>query len=167
MAKRLVLIRHAKSSWANPLQSDFERPLNDRGLRDAPVMGERLKRAGIIPDRIIASTARRARQTAELISGSLGYALEQINWHEDLYHCIPAVFEEVIFGVDDTVDTLFVVAHNPGISEFAASLDPTRSVSHMPTCAVVGIELDAKKWSDLPLAGKRLFLYDTPKKNHE
>ena len=167
MAKRLVLIRHAKSSWANPLQSDFERPLNDRGQHDAPEMGERLKKAGVIPDRIIASTAKRAKQTAKHIAKGVDYPVESIEWHEDLYHCISAVFEEVILTVDDAVNTLFIVAHNPGISEFAASLDPSRTVNHMPTCAVVGIEIDAKRWSDLQTAGKRLFLYDTPKKTHE
>ncbi len=167
MAKRLVLIRHAKSSWANPLQSDFERPLNDRGQHDAPMMGERLKKAGVVPDLIISSTAKRAKQTVKHIAAGVEYAHERIEWNEDLYHCVPAVFEEVIYAVDDAVDTLFVVAHNPGISEFAASLDPSRTVSDMPTCAVVGIEIDTQRWSQLPTAGKKLFLYDTPKKNHE
>ena len=167
MAKRLVLIRHAKSSWANPLQSDFERPLNDRGQHDAPMMGARLKAAGIKPDLVISSTAKRAKQTVKHIAGGVNYPAERIQWVEDLYHCVPAVFEEVIYAVDDKIDTLFVVAHNPGISEFAASLDPSRSVSHMPTCAVVGIEIDTQKWNELPRANKRLFLYDTPKKNHE
>jgi phosphohistidine phosphatase len=165
MAKQLVLIRHAKSSWANPLQSDFERPLNDRGQRDAPMMGERLRKAGIIPDKIISSTAKRAVQTAKHIAKGIGYDHERIEWHEDLYHCVPAVFEEVIYAVDDAVETLFIVAHNPGISEFAAGLDPSKTVHDMPTCAVVGIEVDAKRWSDLSLAGKRLFLFDTPKKD--
>jgi phosphohistidine phosphatase len=167
MAKRIVLIRHAKSSWANPLQSDFERPLNDRGQHDAPMMGERLKKAGIIPDRVIASTAKRAKQTAKHIAKGVGYDPEKINWHEELYHCVPAVFEEVIAAADDAEETLFIVAHNPGISAFAAELDPSKTIHHMPTCAVVGIELDITRWSDLPFAGKKLFLYDTPKKDHE
>jgi phosphohistidine phosphatase len=82
MAKRIVLIRHAKSSWANPLQSDFERPLNDRGQQDAPMMGKRLKDAGIVPDKIISSTAKRASQTAKHIAKSTGYSTDDIEWHE-------------------------------------------------------------------------------------
>jgi phosphohistidine phosphatase len=80
-----------------------------------------------------------------------------------MYHCVPAVFEEIIFGLDDAIETIFIVAHNPGISDFAASLSSGK-VQHMPTCAVVGIELDATRWIDMPQAGKTLFLNDTPKR---
>ncbi len=161
--KRLVLIRHAKSSWANPLQSDFDRPLNERGLHDAPMMGERLKKGGIIPDLIIASTAKRAAKTATCIAARLAYPEGKIDWREDLYHCIPSVFEEIIRDVDEAVSTLFIVAHNPGISEFAALLDATHTVHHMPTCATAGFELQSDRWSDLSSLPKTLFLYDTPK----
>ena len=165
--KRLVLIRHAKSSWANPLQSDFDRPLNDRGEHDAPMMGERLKAAAILPDLVIASTAKRAAQTAKRVCKGMGYDTEKIDWQEELYHCVPSVFEELIYGVDDAVTTLAIVAHNPGISEFAASLDNTKAIHHMPTCAVAGFEIDADRWTDFHLAKKKTILYDTPKKDHE
>jgi phosphohistidine phosphatase len=165
--KRIVLIRHAKSSWANPLQSDFDRPLNDRGEHDAPMMGERLKKADITPDLFIASTAKRASQTARRVSKALGYDTEKIEWREELYHCVPSVFEEVIYGIDDKINTLFIVAHNPGISEFAASLDNTKAIHHMPTCAVAGFEIDIDRWTDFNLGKKKTFLYDTPKKDHE
>jgi phosphohistidine phosphatase len=166
MKKRLVLIRHAKSSWANPLQSDYERPLNDRGEHDAPMMGRRLKEAGIMPDKIISSTAKRAAQTAKLVAKELGYAEDRIEWHEELYHCVPSVFEEIIHGVDDTVQTLFMVAHNPGISEFAGIIGGYRS-NDMPTCAVAGVEMSIEHWNDFSLAQKELFLFDTPKNEHE
>ena len=164
MAKRFVLIRHAKSSWANPLQSDFERPLNDRGQSDAPMMGKRLKEAGIIPDKLIASTAKRASQTANHIAKSTGYPTDQIEWHEEMYHCVSAVFEEAIYALDDAVETVFIVAHNPGITDFAAELDSTKTIHHTPTCAVVGFKVDTNRWSDFSLAGKTLFLNDTPKR---
>jgi phosphohistidine phosphatase len=166
MKRRLVLIRHAKSSWANPLQSDYERPLNDRGEKDAPVMGKRLKKADIIPDKIISSTAKRAAQTAKYIAKEVGYAEDRIEWHEELYHCIPSVFEEIIYNVDDSVKTLFMVAHNPGISEFAGSIGGERALE-MPTCAVAGVEMDLEEWHDFSSAKKTLFLFDTPKKDHE
>jgi phosphohistidine phosphatase len=131
------------------------------------MMGERLKKAGIVPDRIIASTAKRAAQTAKRVAKGVGYDADNIEWQEDLYHCVPAVFEEVIHTVDDAVNTLFIVAHNPGITEFSASLDNTRSIHDMPTCATAGFEIDADRWVDFSLAKKKLFLYDTPKKDHE
>jgi phosphohistidine phosphatase len=165
--KRLLLIRHAKSSWANPLQSDFDRPLNERGEHDAPIMGERLKKAGLIPDLMIASTAKRAAQTAKHIAREIGYDTDKIEWREELYHCIPSVFEELIYSVDDAIDTLAIIAHNPGISEFAAQLDNTKAIHHMPTCAMAGFETDIDRWSDFTSAKKKTFLYDTPKKEHE
>ena len=165
--KRIVLIRHAKSSWANPLQSDYERPLNERGKSDAPMMGERLKEAGIVPDKIVASSAKRAAQTAKLVATALDFDKANIEWHEELYHCVPSVFEELIHDMDDQISTLFIVAHNPGISEYAARLSGSHEQAHMPTCALVGVEADIESWLEFGLADKRMFLHDTPKKNDE
>src|ERR1044072_742474 len=99
MNRRLVMVRHAKSSWANPLQSDFERPLNDRGEHDAPMMGERLKKLGVVPDLIISSMAKRAKQTAKKVAAAVGYDANKIQWIDKLYHCIPSVFEEVLYEI--------------------------------------------------------------------
>ncbi|HYD20220.1 MAG TPA: histidine phosphatase family protein, partial [Flavipsychrobacter sp.] len=122
MKRRLVMIRHAKSSWANPLQSDFERPLNERGEHDAPMMGERLKKMGVTPDLVIASPAKRAKQTAKKIAKEMGYDIDKIQWVDKLYHCIPQVFEETLYEVKDEVKTVFIVAHNPGITQFVNEL---------------------------------------------
>jgi phosphohistidine phosphatase len=158
------MIRHAKSSWANPLQSDFERPLNDRGQHDAPMMGERLKKQGLIPDLIIASTAKRAKQTAKKVAAVIGYDEEKIQWQDKLYHCIPSVFEEVLYDVADDVKTVFIVAHNPGITEFANELSPKFRTDNMPTCAVVGAEFEAEQWNEFVNAAKKVILFDYPKK---
>jgi phosphohistidine phosphatase len=163
MERILVMVRHAKSSWANPLQSDFERPLNDRGEHDAPMMGERLKKKGIIPDLIIASTAKRAKQTAKKIAKEVGYDADKIDWQEKLYHCIPSVFEEVIYDVDSPVKTVFIVAHNPGISAFVNQLSDKFSIDHMPTCGVVAAKFEADQWNEFIRVNKQVFLYDYPK----
>ena len=160
MKRTLVMIRHAKSSWANPLQSDFERPLNERGLNDAPAMGKRLKKAGITPDLLISSTALRTQQTTQLIAAETGYDISKVQWEEKLYHCRPAVFEEVIMEAPDEVKTLFIVAHNPGITEFANQLSPDFSIGNMPTCGMVGVHLDADKWSDFYTAKRKVFMFD-------
>lgn len=164
MQRTLVMIRHAKSSWANPLQSDYERPLNERGEHDAPVMGARLKEKGISPDLIIASTAKRAAQTAKKIAAAVGYDTEKILWKNRLYHCIPAVFEEVIYEIDNAVNTVFIVAHNPGITEFVNELVPGFTIDHMPTCGLVATHVDAEEWSDFHNAKRQVFLFDYPKK---
>jgi phosphohistidine phosphatase len=164
MERTLVVIRHAKSSWANPLQSDFERPLNDRGEKDAPMMGERLKKQHIIPDVIISSTAKRAKQTAKKIAAAVGYDTDRIVWHDKLYHCIPSVFEEVIYEIGDDVKTAFIVAHNPGITGFANQLSPKFKIDHMPTCSMVGVKFNAKQWNEFSSIDKKVFLFDYPKK---
>lgn len=163
MAKQIVLIRHAKSSWNDPGQSDFDRPLNERGKEDAPEMGLRLKAAGIIPDLIISSTAKRAQQTARHIAKGVGFDESDIDWREELYHAPPSVFENIILSLDNKYETVFFVAHNPGITEFAFSLDPNRSINHMPTCATAGIRIDTDEWSDFHNASRTVFHFDTPK----
>lgn len=165
MKRTLVLIRHAKSSWANPLQSDFERPLNERGREDAPEMGKRLKKAGIVPDLIISSSAKRTRQTAKRIAEEVGYDNNKITWEEKLYHCIPSVFEEIIQGIDKRVKTAFIVGHNPGITGFANQLSPEFAVDNMPTCGVVGVQIDAEEWNDFPIAKRKVFLFEYPSKD--
>lgn len=164
MNRRLVMIRHAKSSWANPLQSDFERPLNERGEHDAPMMGERLKKLNVIPDLIIASPAKRAKQTAKKVAKAIGYNEEKIQWVEKLYHCIPQVFEEVLYEVKDDVQTVFIVAHNPGITEFVNELSGEFTIDHMPTCGMVGAEVELEHWEMFPGTKKKVFLFEYPKK---
>jgi phosphohistidine phosphatase len=165
MERTLVMIRHAKSSWANPLQSDFERPLNDRGEQDAPMMGERLRGKNVIPDVIISSTAKRAKQTAKKIAKAIGYNENDIVWYEKLYHCIPSVFEEVLYEVADGVKTVFIVAHNPGITEFVNQLSEAFSTDNMPTCGIVGAKFEADQWNEFSRTNKTVFLYDYPKNN--
>lgn len=169
MQRTLVMIRHAKSSWANPLQSDFERPLNSRGETDAPCMGEKLKKANILPDLIISSSAKRTKQTAKRIAKAVGYDIERIKWEEKLYHCIPAVFEEVIYEISDSVKTLFIIAHNPGITEFVNQLAPDFSIANMPTCGIVAAHVATlgQGWNSFPLAKREVFLFEHPKNEHD
>ena len=164
MQRTLVLIRHAKSSWANPLQSDFERPLNERGKVEAPAMGEKLKSLQVIPDLIIASSAKRTRQTAKRIAKEVGYDEADIKWEEKLYHCIPSVFEEVIYEIADIVKTVFIVAHNPGITEFVNQLSPEFSIDNMPTCGVVGVHMEGGEWNNFSTAKRKVFLFEYPGK---
>ena len=165
MKRSLVMIRHAKSSWANPLQSDFERPLNERGQKEAPEMGERLKELNIVPDLIIASSAKRTKQTAKKIADAVGYAPDNIRWEEKLYHCIPSVFEELLYEVGDDVATLFIVAHNPGITEFVNMLAPGFSVENMPTCGIAGVDFEANEWSKFFSAERKIILFEYPGKH--
>ena len=165
MSKTLILIRHAKTEQPGPGQRDFDRELTKRGLHDAPMMGERLKTAGYVPDRILSSTARRAEQTARLIADAV--ESDAISWHEDLYASSPAKMQEILYSLDDSLDTVFLVAHNPGISEFATELAAGLIHTDMPTCGVAGFLIEAERWTELPQAKKTQILSDSPKASHE
>lgn len=161
--RRLVIIRHAKSSWANPGQQDFDRPLNDRGEHDAPMMGERLRKRDILPDVIITSPAKRAVQTAKRISTAVGYDKGQIRKVDQLYHCTPSVLEELILSLDAELKTVFIIAHNPGITEFVNTVSDTFRIDNVPTCGVTVIQLSADNWTNFLDTQKQVLLFDYPK----
>ena len=132
-------------------------------------MGEKLRKANLIPDLIIASSAKRTRQTAKRIAKVIGYDIEQIKWEEKLYHCIPSVLEEVVYELNDSVKTVFIVAHNPGITEFVNQLSPDFSIANMPTCGVVAAHVATKGqgWNSFPLAKRKVFLFEYPGNEHD
>jgi len=165
MKRTLVLIRHAKSDWNVIGQADFERTLNERGKADAPDMGRRLLAKGMIPDLIISSSAKRAAKTARLIGKELNYDKNNILYADKLYHAPPPVFEEVIAqeATDDNIQTLFMVAHNPGITQYAHELAGHLPIADMPTCCVVAISFEAGSWSGFAAADHKLLFVDYPK----
>jgi len=160
--KEIILVRHAKSSWRDPSLDDHSRPLNKRGKRDAPEMGDRLAQRGYQPDLLVSSSADRALETARTMAGELGYPLEHIRVEERLYH---ASFDEllgVIRGVDESVGTLMLFGHNPGFTDLANLLGP-RDIFNMPTCAVLHLRFDTASWNAIGQAAGREVLYDFPK----
>lgn len=162
--KTVVLVRHAKSSWAHPQMRDFDRPLNDRGLNDAPMMGKLMHDLGLIPDLILSSTAERAHTTAYLFAQQLQIDPETIALRDELYHAPPATFYEVLQQLNDQFNTVYVFAHNNGISEFAA-LQEVALIDEMPTCAVFAFQVMTDRWIDFKNAPKKFLLFDRPK-NH-
>lgn len=164
MERRLVLIRHAKSSQADPFQDDFDRPLNERGKRDAPFMGRRLKKAELFPDLILSSPAKRAKQTARKIAGALDCEKEGIRFLKQLYLCDASVFEAEIEALEDKVKTVFIVGHNPGITEFANQLTDCFRIDNMPAGAFVAASIKAERWQDFSYAEKEVILCEYPKK---
>lgn len=137
---RLVLVRHAKSDWGDPLLDDHDRPLNDRGLRDAPAMARRLAETGFRADAILSSTALRAATTADFFSGALDTPVEQ---QERLYGAPGSLL--LLAAAERDVRSVVVVAHDPGMSVLAGRLSDGR-IAHMPTCAVATFEWDADDW---------------------
>lgn len=160
--KQLLLIRHAKSSWANFSVKDFDRPLNGRGKKDAPAMAKRLLSKNITIDAFIASPAKRARKTAEWFVKEYKGKKSSIIFFEQLYLASPSAFFDVISKTDDRFETIAVFAHNEGITDFANSLTDTK-IDDMPTCSVFAIKIKAKHWSRLGEAEKEFWFFDSPK----
>lgn len=144
--KTLLLMRHAKSSWDNSRLTDYERPLNERGRRDAPRMGRLLRHEDLTPDLIITSSAKRAATTAELVA--LELALDSdIRYTEMLYLADPDAYIRQARQVGDDIETLLMVGHNPGIQELVEQL--TGQEEEMNTAALAYIRAPVRKWSEL------------------
>ena len=161
VVKTLALVRHAKSSWDDTTLADHDRPLNDRGLRDAPAMGRLLHSRGFAPDVILSSTATRAMATAAAIAAELDYDGEIVTIPR-LYGASPATILEIVSGLDDTLESAMVVAHDPGMSELASAL--SADIDRMPTCAVAEFTFAIASWRDLPGARPQTVRIDTPRR---
>jgi phosphohistidine phosphatase len=160
--KTLYVVRHAKSSWENPLLDDFSRPLNERGKKDAPRMGKRLKEKKTVIDLVLSSSARRALATAQRIAEVLNYGKDKIKSNPDLYHASPQKIFEVVKNVKDKYNSLLLVGHNPGLTEFVNELMNQR-IDNMPTCGVAACELDVVSWKEVKRGNGKLLFYDYPK----
>lgn len=148
MSRRLILLRHAKSSWDDPSLSDIQRPLNKRGERDAPRMGKLLHEKNIRPDVIISSDATRAITTARLVASELDYELSDIRQNHALYLASPRTMLDVLKSSALNDDDVMLVAHNPGMTELANHLSDRR-IDNLPTCGVFVIESDTENWEQL------------------
>jgi len=162
MTKYLYLIRHAKSSWSDPACSDFDRPLNKRGKHDAPMMGRRLAEAGVCPQLIVASPAKRARKTIQAISAEIGYGKKEIVYIDALYTFERNTLLQVLGTIDESIDSLGLVGHNYAITDCAQWLIGDE-IENIPTCGVVAIALDGRKWAELGRGSGTLLFFDYPK----
>ncbi|MFF2371437.1 SixA phosphatase family protein [Agromyces sp. NPDC058110] len=159
--KTLMLVRHAKSDWGQPGLSDHDRPLNERGLRDAPAMGARLRDRGSIPDAIVSSTALRARTTAGLMAEALGVGEASVEFDERLYGSSPQTILRVVGDLASDVQRAMIVAHNPGMADLA--FDLTGSIGEMPTCAVLELDFDIEEWAEVEFEPPTETRFDTPR----
>lgn len=160
--KELLIIRHAKSSWANAFSSDFERPLNDRGHKDAPRMAEKLLARGIAIQAFLSSTANRALTTATYFAEAYSKKKNDILLLPELYHAPELVFYEVIEQIPSSIQTAAIFSHNPGITDFVNSLTNTR-IDNMPTCGIFAIKIPITNWSEFMKAEKEFWFFDYPK----
>ncbi len=164
--KLLIVVRHAKSSWKEPLP-DTERPLNGRGRRNAPLMAARVRRRlekdGRGADLLLTSPALRARATAEIFGAELGISEEQLRTDELLYHGSLQDALGLIVGLDPLTRTVLLFGHNP---EFTALVNLLcgAGIENLPTCGACAIAFPGQDWSGAKPAAGRLRWFDYPKK---
>lgn len=158
----LTLVRHAKSSWADADLSDFERPLNERGRRDAPRMAAYLRDRLGVPDRLVSSPACRAISTARVFAQTFGIADDAIVIEARIYEASPATLLRLVSGLDDRDRHVMLFGHNPGFSELAQALAHC-PFDQLPTCAAVQIELPDDNWRDAGTRPGRVQLFAYPK----
>ena len=160
--KELILIRHAKSSWSNPLLEDFERPLNKRGAKNAPFMAKILKQKELNPDLIISSPSKRTKDTLDFFIKEFDYKGEII-FEESIYEAPYINILKVIKNIDDKHKTIFLFGHNPGFNDLADFL-LGRFEENIPTCGVLKIDFDTNYWKNISKDNSKLIFFNFPKK---
>lgn len=161
--KTLYLVRHAKSSWKDESLSDFERPLNKRGKRDAPFMGKLMKQQGIKPDILISSPANRALTTAKIFCNEIGYPFEKLIIEPKLYMASSQHIFELVKNFDDKYESVMLFSHNPGLTSFV-NIFLNRKIDNIPTCGIAALQIDIEYWEEIQTEKYELLFFEYPKK---
>lgn len=160
--KTIILVRHAKSSWDDFSLKDEERPLTERGKKNAPEMAKRLRKKDIRIDAILSSPAARAKATAEYFAKEYDIPKKKIILIPDLYMAGYNAFVKTIREAPPKAKSIAIFSHNNGITEFANLLSQTR-IDHMPTCSVFAVKVDLQDWADFEPGNAEFYFFDYPK----
>jgi phosphohistidine phosphatase len=155
-------MRHANAQWKDPQIADFDRPLNRRGNSEAEAMGRRLMELRLIPTILLASTARRAEQTADIVARELGVAARNRRSEESLYLAPAEDILRVVQTTGPRIPHLMIVGHNPGITEVANLFAPTRGIEDLATAAMCTFTFDSRSWADVQASNLRDSLQESP-----
>lgn len=146
--KTLCLIRHAKSSWENPALDDFNRPLNERGLRDAPYMANLLRDTGMQPDLFVSSPANRALTTATIFAQAFDVPPSAILQNNRIYEASSEEIFQIIKTLPNEATTVLLFGHNPTFTLVANYFTAKATyISNVPTCGIVKIESTEPQWN--------------------
>ncbi|MBL7940908.1 MAG: histidine phosphatase family protein [Flavobacteriales bacterium] len=162
--KTLYLCRHAKSSWADPGMDDFDRPLNERGLRNAPFMAQVFKQRGELLDRIVSSPAKRALTTARSFADALAISNDHFLQDRSIYLAERSTLMHVVNALPTAADRVMLFGHNPGFTELLDHLSDA-GVDNLPTCGLVRIDFALDDWKLLGKHTGNLVWFDYPKRH--
>lgn len=160
--KTLTILRHLKSSWKDSNLPDIERPLSRRGKEDAPIMATRIREAGIRPSLIISSPATRAWTTAKFIAKEISYPIEFLQREQEMYLADVEQLLELLERQDNKFNSIMIVGHNPGLTEFANYLLP-QLTDNIPTGGVVSLNIETDDWNLRQRTPAELLVFDYPK----
>lgn len=167
--KKVILLRHAKSSWDDPSLDDHDRPLNGRGQKSAPVIAAWLANRRHLPDRVLCSSSTRTRETVDRMKPELP-GLPDPEIDPELYHASPSAMRERLAQLPAECDTVMVVGHQPGLGALARKLSDgqerrrcRRAYEHFPTAAAAVLEVDVEDWAELDFAKARFVDFAKPR----
>jgi len=165
--KTLILLRHAKSGWDDPVARDFDRPLNPRGQRAAMTMGRHMKSLGLEFDAVIASPAARVVETLDHVGAGYGSDLAPV-WDKRLYLASAATLLDIAQALPDAADTVLFSGHNPGLEELVLTLVPDGALRHdvevkFPTAALAEIAFEVERWADVEPGDGELVRFIRPR----
>ncbi len=163
MERRLFIIRHGKSSWENEGLDDIDRPLAERGIRNANEMAQRLIDLGLVPDLLLSSPASRALNTALIMSRIWKLGADALQIHDSLYDAFVSEIDQVISGTPQTIQNLAIFGHNPSFTQYANQF-LEEPLDNLPTAGVVIVTLDTEDWNDIRRANVKESYVDYPKR---
>jgi phosphohistidine phosphatase len=163
--KTLFLIRHADSTWNDQLLNDHERPLNKRGIEDAPKMGELLNANYAAPEKILCSTALRAKQTANAIQAKW-FPQQKVEFNVQLYEETTSTILDIIHSTNQKINRIALFFHNPSIT-YLTNILTSLSIPDIPTCGVAILESEVKNWKHLEVGSCNLLNFEYPEKKKE
>ena len=164
--KTLYLMRHAKSSWKDETINDLDRPLNKRGERDAPFMGQMMLQKGVFPDEIISSPAERALATLRHICPVINLPFQNVKVNPSLYAASPTDMLIIIKEINENRQTVLLLGHNPGLTDLSNYLSGN-PIDNIPTCGIVELHFPRKSWQEIELGSCRRGFFEYPKKFFE
>ena len=160
--RNLIIIRHAKSSWDDSSLGDHERPLNKRGIANAPVMASRLLSLNVNPEALLSSTALRAATTAQVFAKALNFPPDQITYNSDLYLASAGMLQDLIAGLANDLKTVLIFGHNPGLTLLASQIWEI-PIGNIPTCGVVSLKFKDLDWRNASSQKPYSTTFDFPK----
>lgn len=168
--KRLILLRHAKSSWSDPDLDDHDRPLNQRGRLAAPLMGAWLAERDLTPDHVICSSSARTIETWRRARALLNGEAPDPTISAKLYHADPAAMLKLLRAAPDEAETVMMIGHQPGLGAFARKLANgatpagcARAFTKFPTAACAVLESEAESWADAAFGEARFSAFAIPR----